>query len=286
MPLDGNRCSASRPHAIARLGVGRTFQTPKLVAGSAWSRTSCSASTAGPGRWSTCSPCSGRAGASRPAREQALQLLARFGIADRAQDEAGALPLATQKIVEVARALISRPRLVLLDEPAAGPRRRGRGGHGRPAGGTRRREPTSRCVIIEHDLALVSRLCPRLAVLHQGGGDRPGHPGRGARPARGRRRLSGSGICCCRSVTSKPATAAPHVLRGVSLDVARRRDRRSCSAPTAPARPRPSGPSPVSSPTRAGRSPSTAGRSTGPAARRGPAAASATSRRAAASSPA
>ncbi|HUR06134.1 MAG TPA: ATP-binding cassette domain-containing protein, partial [Nonomuraea sp.] len=166
--LDGRSLLDVAPDAVARLGVNRTFQTPKLVAGINVVENVMLGLDGRAGPREHLLAVLGSRRASRRAREQALGLLARFGIADRAHLEARTLPLATQKIVEVARALIARPRLLLLDEPAAG----------LGAGDVEAmvaplvalaRESEIAVVIIEHDLALVSRLCPRLAVLHQGG---------------------------------------------------------------------------------------------------------------------
>jgi len=56
----------------------------------------------------------------RAAREEALRLLAFAGLAQRAYDTAGGLPYGLQRRLELARALATHPRLLLLDEPAAG----------------------------------------------------------------------------------------------------------------------------------------------------------------------
>jgi branched-chain amino acid transport system ATP-binding protein len=165
--LGGDRLVGLDPHQVARLGVGRTFQTPKLVAGATVVENVMLGLDGRVGPAGHVLALLGSRRRSRPAADQAHELLGRFGIGARAGDEAGALPLATQKIVEVARALISRPRLVLLDEPAAGLGAADVEAMVGPlvelAG-----EAGLAVVIIEHDLALVSRLCPRLAVLHQG----------------------------------------------------------------------------------------------------------------------
>ncbi|WP_019873866.1 ABC transporter ATP-binding protein [Sporichthya polymorpha] len=166
--LGGETLIGVAPDAIARRGVGRTFQTPKLVAGISVVENVMLGLDGRAGPLAHLRAVLGSRRESRPAREQSLDLLERFGIADRANSEASALPLATQKIVEVARALIARPRLVLLDEPAAGLGAEDVEAMVAPLVELAADNDLS-VVIIEHDLALVSRLCPRLAVLHQGG---------------------------------------------------------------------------------------------------------------------
>ncbi len=166
--LDGESLIGVAPDAIARRGVGRTFQTPKLVAGISVVENVMLGLDGRAGPLEHLRAVLGSRRTSRPAREQSLALLERFGIAERAHEDAAALPLATQKIVEVARALIARPRLVLLDEPAAGLGAEDVEAMVGPLVGLAADDDLA-IVIIEHDLALVSRLCPRLAVLHQGG---------------------------------------------------------------------------------------------------------------------
>jgi branched-chain amino acid transport system ATP-binding protein len=53
-------------------------------------------------------------------RDEALELLAFVGLANRANDRAGALPYGQQRMLEIARALATRPKLFMLYEPAAG----------------------------------------------------------------------------------------------------------------------------------------------------------------------
>ena len=166
--LDGRSLLEVAPDAVARRGVGRTFQTPKLVAGISVVENVMLGLDGRAGPLEHLRAVLGSRRVSGPARTAALNLLERFGIASRAEEDAKSLPLATQKIVEVARALIARPRLVLLDEPAAG---LGAEDVEAMVGPLIDLAADSEIavVIIEHDLALVSRLCPRLAVLHQGG---------------------------------------------------------------------------------------------------------------------
>ncbi|QYC45187.1 Putative 2-aminoethylphosphonate import ATP-binding protein PhnT [Nonomuraea coxensis DSM 45129] len=162
--IGGERIPAGRPAAVARKGVRRTFQTPRLVAELSVEANVLVGLDAGA---STLADYLGLSRAAREARARVRELLEAFGLAERAAEPVGNLPLGSQKIVEVARALAPRPRVVLLDEPAAGLS---------AADVTRMVEPLSRIgereelsiLIIEHDLELVARLCPRIAALHFG----------------------------------------------------------------------------------------------------------------------
>ncbi|MEV0633094.1 ABC transporter ATP-binding protein [Nonomuraea wenchangensis] len=162
--IGGERIPAGRPAAVARKGVRRTFQTPRLVAELSVEANVLVGLDAGT---SALADYLGLSRAARAARARVRELLEAFGLAERAAEPVGNLPLGSQKIVEVARALAPRPRVVLLDEPAAGLS---------AADVTRMVEPLSRIgereelsiLIIEHDLELVARLCPRIAALHFG----------------------------------------------------------------------------------------------------------------------
>jgi branched-chain amino acid transport system ATP-binding protein len=93
------------PHKIVSSGIARTFQNIQLF------RTMSVLENVLVGAHSR-----GR----KVGRSQALEALDVVGLRDRAEFPAAALPYATQKRVELARALAARPRLLLLDEPAGG----------------------------------------------------------------------------------------------------------------------------------------------------------------------
>ena len=101
------------------------------------------------------------------ARQICMDMLDRFSLADLAHEEAGALSLGSQKLVEVARALVADPTVVLLDEPAAG---LGADDVTVLLRGLReiQAERNLCVIIIEHDLQLVTSLCPKISVLHFG----------------------------------------------------------------------------------------------------------------------
>jgi len=152
--------------AIARLGLGRTFQHVKLrphmslldnVALGAHARARAGVMRAG----------------LRLDRVEEAQVFAeawrqldRIGLADRAHEQAGSLPLGTQRILEIARALTADPLLLVLDEPAAGLRRKEKQELGELL--RRLREEGVTILIVEHDMDFVMKLVDRLVVMNFG----------------------------------------------------------------------------------------------------------------------
>ena len=114
-----SRLSSDR---IAAIGVGRTFQTPIVPRGLSV------LDTVAAGRFKSehLSPLAAilrvprYRRADRTDRREALALLELVGLGDVADREAVGLPLGMRRLLEVARALCSKPRLLLLDEPASG----------------------------------------------------------------------------------------------------------------------------------------------------------------------
>lgn len=165
--IDGHDVSGQSQTRIAKRGVGRTFQTPKLIGDlSVLDNVLLGID----GRSSLLDQAReafhlGSAAASN--RAHARDVLEKFSLGPVAGLDAGSLPLGSQKIVEVCRALVTKPTLLLLDEPAAG---LGRDDVEQLVEPLRAwvAEHTTTVVIIEHDLELVTNLCESVAVLHLG----------------------------------------------------------------------------------------------------------------------
>jgi branched-chain amino acid transport system permease protein len=153
---------------ICRLGVGRTFQNLKLFA----DMTVLDNVLVGlhphmdVGLW----PCMlGLRSASRQEREgrgEALRILDFLGLREKANDIAGGLPYGLQRRLEIARALATHPKLLLLDEPAAGlnPQET----HELIGVISRIRDKGITVLLIEHHMDLVMAISDHVIVLDYG----------------------------------------------------------------------------------------------------------------------
>jgi branched-chain amino acid transport system permease protein len=162
----GQRVTGMAQRVIARRGMARTFQHVKLrphmslldnVALGAHGRTRSGMLSAG----------------LRLDRREEAQITAeawkqleRIGLASRAHELAGSLPLGTQRILEIARALAADPVLLVLDEPAAGLRRKEKHELGDLLRKLRSEGVT--ILIVEHDMDFVMKLVDRLVVMNFG----------------------------------------------------------------------------------------------------------------------
>jgi len=103
----------------------------------------------------------------RATREQALRLLELIGLKDLAEAKAGGLSYGDQRRLEIARALALEPRLLLLDEPAAGMNPREKQALSDFIQQVRDQFHVT-IVMIEHHMPLVMGLCDRVAVMNFG----------------------------------------------------------------------------------------------------------------------
>jgi len=162
----GRDVSGLRQRDIARLGMARTFQHVKLrpqmslldnVALGAHMRSRHGVLRGGLAL---------DAAEEHQIEAEARRQLARIGLAGREHELAGNLPLGTQRILEIARALACDPALLILDEPAAGLRRREKLALGDLL--RRLRDEGVTVLIVEHDMDFVMKLVDRLVVMNFG----------------------------------------------------------------------------------------------------------------------
>ena len=166
--FDGESIESLQPHEIAQRGMIRTFQVARVL-----SRLSvmdnmllAAQRQTGENFLNTWLFSKRIRQEERENRDRAIEILQSVGLAAKANDYAGALSGGQRKLLEIARALMTRPKLVLLDEPAAGV------------------NPTlinQICeyiqywnrqgltfLIIEHNMDVIMSLCDRVWVLAEG----------------------------------------------------------------------------------------------------------------------
>ena len=112
------------------------------------------------------SGCRGTDGKQRDGEAKARRLLQFVGIPSAAEESARNLPYGDQRRLEIARALATEPRLLLLDEPAAGMNPAEKHNLGQLVRSVRDSGVT--VLMIEHDMGLVMTICDRIAVLDFG----------------------------------------------------------------------------------------------------------------------
>ncbi|MGW1713414.1 branched-chain amino acid ABC transporter ATP-binding protein/permease [Streptomyces sp. NPDC002156] len=165
----GRDTTTARPYALSLQGVARTFQNLRLF-GQLTVRENILVAldrTRTHTIWQYAVWQPGVLRRERRLRRQAAELLERFGLTDFAESAPGSLPYGIQRRIEIARAMAARPRLLLLDEPAAGLN----GEEVRQLADIVRsiRDSGTTVVLIEHNMGLVMSLCERVTVLSGGG---------------------------------------------------------------------------------------------------------------------
>ncbi|HEX8689248.1 MAG TPA: ABC transporter ATP-binding protein [Solirubrobacterales bacterium] len=167
--LAGEEVLGLPAYAVARRGMVRTFQITRALAAMPVVDNMMLAAPAQPGerfRNLLLHPRAVR-GREREVREEAIELLEVFGLRDLAGDYAGTLSGGQRKLLELARALMAQPKLLLLDEPMAGIN---------PTLGRRlldhmqrlRRERGMTFLFVEHDMDVVMGHSDRVIVMAAG----------------------------------------------------------------------------------------------------------------------
>jgi branched-chain amino acid transport system ATP-binding protein len=170
--LEGRTITRTAVHRRARLGIGRTFQRLEGF-GSLSVRDNVRAAA---------EIHLGVRGGLRPVGSLADELLERVGIAEYADERADAIPTGPARLVELARALATEPRLLLLDEPSSGLDE----SETQDFGALLKDLVAEGCgiVMVEHDMDLVMGVCDHIHVLDFGRVIAAGTPAQVQRDAR------------------------------------------------------------------------------------------------------
>jgi branched-chain amino acid transport system ATP-binding protein len=165
--FDGHSLTGLKTHQLAGLGIARTLQGVGLFRGLSVVENVMVGATSGAraGLWPALLGLPRSDRDERRLREQAMQALDRVGAADLAGSMPGSLAYGLRKRVALARALVGRPRLLLLDEPASG-----LPGSELPELGEliTKLAADAGVVVIEHRMDLVMSVCDTIFVLDFG----------------------------------------------------------------------------------------------------------------------
>ena len=167
--FNGQQIGGKKPHEIARLGICRTFQNIRLFPDlSVLDNVRTAASLhENVGLWGTILRTARFAEAEAEVTEEAERLLDLLDLLRLKDESAKNLPYGDQRRLEIARALATRPKLLLLDEPAAGMNPQETADLMRLI----RRLKTEfglTILLIEHDMSVVMGVCEHITVLNYG----------------------------------------------------------------------------------------------------------------------
>ena len=154
-------------HRRARLGIGRTFQRVELFAGLTVGEHLLIAERARRGRGGVLFDLLGGGRPTDEERERVAETVDLVGLGGAADVPVEALSLGHARLVELARALITDPELLLLDEPSSGLDRVEALALAAVLRSTQEQKGTA-VLLVEHDLEMVQRVVSRLFVLDSG----------------------------------------------------------------------------------------------------------------------
>jgi branched-chain amino acid transport system ATP-binding protein len=185
--LDGMDIGNRSPRSVARLGISRSFQIPQLfIELTAAENLAVAVSGVSARALSFHSPAE-----AEGRHDKAVELLERFGLAALADRPVSELAGGVRKLVDIAMALVRRPKLLLLDEPTSGV-------SAEEKFATMDRvihavaPDAATIVFVEHDMEIVSRYADRVLAFYQGRILADGNPGDVLTDAEVRRYVTGS----------------------------------------------------------------------------------------------
>ena len=167
--IDGMPTAGKKTYQVNRMGVARTFQNIRLFTG----MTVLENILVGQhdhlkaGFLASILHTGAQKKEEKEARKEAMELLRFVGLEQDAGRPATELPYGKQRKLEIARALAAHPKLILLDEPAAGMNDSETAALTELIRGIRETYKTT-IILIEHDMHLVMTLCDRLIVVNFG----------------------------------------------------------------------------------------------------------------------
>jgi branched-chain amino acid transport system ATP-binding protein len=188
--LDGIDIGGRPPRNVARLGISRSFQIPQLFI-DLTAAENLAVAISGVRTGALSFPSQALAQRRHDRHDKAAELLARFGLADQADRPISELPGGVRKLVDIAMALVRRPKLLLLDEPTSGV-------SAEEKFATMDRvihavaPDAATIVFVEHDMEIVSRYADRVVAFYQGRILADGNPANVLNDAEVRRYVTGS----------------------------------------------------------------------------------------------
>jgi branched-chain amino acid transport system ATP-binding protein len=164
----GRLLNGLEPHVIAGLGLARTFQTVRLFGNmTALENVMVGRHVkSGYGLLGAACRLPQARREEKRIREQAMKQLVRVGLEGKADDNALSLPFGQQRLLEIARALATEPRLLILDEPGSGLNRPEKEELDRLIRSIRDDGVT--VLLVEHDMQFVMDIADRIVVLDHG----------------------------------------------------------------------------------------------------------------------
>jgi branched-chain amino acid transport system ATP-binding protein len=161
--LDGMDIGRRSPRHVARLGISRSFQTPQLFI----DLTAAENLAVAISGQRTRAPSFHWPAEAQGRRDKAVELLDRFGLTEVADRPISELAGGVRKLIDIAMALVRRPKLLLLDEPTSGV-------SAEEKFATMDRvihavaPDAATIVFVEHDMEIVSRYADRVVAFYQG----------------------------------------------------------------------------------------------------------------------